>query len=52
MAEQTARDLMARHNITAEDIQKRRTSLHHVRRLVQFEEHGFDVFREIVKHRR
>lgn len=52
MAEHTARDLMSRHNITAEDIRERKASLHHLRHIVRSENLSFDVFRELAKHRR
>ncbi len=52
MAENTARDLMSRHKITAEDIREHKTSLHHLRHIVRSENLPFDVFRELAKHRR
>ena len=52
MAENTARELMSRHNITPDDIRDRKATMHHLRHLVRTEELGFDVFRELVKHRR
>ena len=52
MAENTARELMSRHNITADDIRERKTTMHHLRQIVRSERLGFDVFRELVKHRR
>ena len=52
MAEKTARELMARHNISTDDIRDRKATMHHLRHLVRSENLPFDVFRELVKHRR
>ena len=52
MAEKTARELMHRHNITTDDIRTRKTTMHHLRQIVRSEDLPFDVFRELVKHRR
>lgn len=52
MPQQQAHELMKKHNIRAEDIRERRTSLHHLRHIVRAEELPFDVFRELVRFRR
>lgn len=52
MAEQKTRELMARHNITIEDLRERKHTLHHLRNVVRAEEMPFDVFRTLVMHRR
>ena len=52
MAEKRAQDLLRKHNISVEDIQERRTSLHHLRHIVHSEQLPFDVFKTLVKMRR
>ncbi len=52
MAEQKTRELMARNNITIEDLRERKHTLHHLRNVVRSEEMPFDVFRTLVMHRR
>lgn len=52
MAEQKTRELMARHNITIEDLRGRKHTLHHLRSIVRSDELPFDVFRTLVTHRR
>lgn len=52
MAEKKAHELLRKHNISVEDIQERRTSLHHLRQIVHSEQLPFDVFKTLVKMRR
>ncbi len=52
MPEQKAHDLLRKHNITADDVKERRTSLHHLRHIVRNEELPFDVFKTLVRMRR
>ena len=52
MPQHKASELMKKHNLNAEDIRERRTSLHHLRNIVRSEDLPFDVFRELVKLRR
>ena len=52
MADQTARELIRKHNISLEDVKERRTSLHHLRQIVHSEQLPFDVFKALVKMRR
>jgi uncharacterized DUF497 family protein len=52
MAEQKAHEVLRKHNISLEDVKERRTSLHHLRRIVHAEELPFDVFKALVKLRR
>jgi hypothetical protein len=52
MAQHKAHEVLKKHNIQVEDVQERRTSLHHLRNIVHAEELPFDVFRELVKLRR
>ena len=52
MAEQKTRELMARNNITIEDLRERKHTLHHLRNVVRSEELPFDVFRSLVMQRR
>jgi hypothetical protein len=51
MPDQKAHDLLRKHNISVDDVKERRTSLHHLRRVVRAEELPFDVFKAIVKLR-
>jgi hypothetical protein len=51
MPDQKAHDLLRKHNISVDDVKERRTSLHHLRRVVLAEELPFDVFKAIVKQR-
>jgi hypothetical protein len=52
MAEQKMRELMARHDITIDDLRARKHTLHHLRNVVRGEHLPFDVFRGLVNHRR
>lgn len=52
MADQKAHELLRKHNISLEDVKERRTSLHHLRRIVHNEQLPFDVFKALVKLRR
>ena len=52
MADQKTHDLLRKHNISVDDVRERRTSLHHLRRIVHAEELPFDVFKALVKLRR
>jgi arsenate reductase-like glutaredoxin family protein len=52
MPERKAMELLRKHNIDPTEVQERRATLHHLRRLVREEELPFDVFREIVRLRR
>ena len=52
MHEKKANDLLRKHNISLEDVQQRRTSLHHLRHIVHNEQLPFDVFKALVKLRR
>jgi hypothetical protein len=52
MSEQTAHDLLRRHNIALEDVKERKTSLHHLRKIVHAEQLPFDVFKALVRLRR
>ena len=52
MPENKAHELMRKHNITVDDIRERRTSMHHLRRIVHNEQLPFDVFKALVKLRR
>ncbi|MDX1583637.1 MAG: hypothetical protein R3338_08560 [Thermoanaerobaculia bacterium] len=52
MAEQKTRELMARHNISIDDLRERKHTLHHLRTVVRGENLPFDVFRSLVTHRR
>ncbi|MCU1230680.1 MAG: hypothetical protein JWO97_3564 [Acidobacteria bacterium] len=51
MPDQKAHELLRKHNISVDDVKERRTSLHHLRRVVRAEELPFDVFKAIVKLR-
>jgi len=51
MSEQKAHDLLRKHDIDPMDVKERRTSLHHLRRIVKSEEMPFDVFKALVKMR-
>jgi hypothetical protein len=52
MPQQKAHELLRKHNIPMEHVAERKTSLHHLRKIVHAEELPFDVFRELVKMRR
>lgn len=52
MAENKAHDILRKHNINVDDVKARRTSLHHLRRVVHAEQLPFDVFKALVKMRR
>lgn len=52
MPQQKAQDLLRKHNLSADEIRERKTSLHHLRNIVRAENLPFDVFRELVKLRR
>ena len=52
MADQKAHELLRKHNISLEDVNERRTSLHHLRQIVHNEQLPFDVFKALVKLRR
>jgi hypothetical protein len=52
MPHQKAIDILGKHNLSLEDVKERKTSLHHLRKLVREETLPFDVFRELVKLRR
>ena len=51
MPDQKAHDLLRKHNISVDDVKERRTSMHHLRRIVHAEELPFDVFKALVKLR-
>lgn len=51
MPEKKAHDLLRKHNISLADVQERRTTLHHLRNIVHFEQLPFDVFKSLVKMR-
>ena len=51
MPENKAHDLLRKHNINVDDVKERRTSLHHLRRVVHAEQLPFDVFKALVKTR-
>ena len=52
MSEQTAHDLLRKHNISLEDVKERKTTLHHLRKIVHAEQLPFDVFKALVRLRR
>ena len=52
MSDHTAHELLRKHNISVEDVKERRTSLHHLRRIVHAEQLPFDVFKALVRLRR
>jgi hypothetical protein len=52
MPDQKAHELLRKHNITIDDVKERRTSLHHLRRIVHGEQLPFDVFKALVRLRR
>ena len=52
MSENKAQDLLRKHNISLEEVRERRTSLHHLRKIVHGEQLPFDVFKALVKMRR
>jgi hypothetical protein len=51
MPDQKAHDLLRKHNISVDDVKERRTSMHHLRRIVHAEDLPFDVFKALVKLR-
>jgi len=51
MHENKAHELLRKHNIALEDVQQRKTSLHHLRHIVHSEQLPFDVFKALVKLR-
>lgn len=52
MPQQKAKELLQKHNISVDEVRDRKTSLHHLRKIVHAENLPFDVFRELVKMRR
>ncbi len=52
MSEHKANELLRKHNISLDDVKDRRTSLHHLRHIVNAEQLPFDVFKALVKMRR
>ena len=52
MTDQKTQDLLRKHNLSVEDVRERRTSMHHLRRIVHAEELPFDVFKALVRLRR
>jgi hypothetical protein len=52
MSENTAHALLKKHNLSVDDVQARRTTLHHLRNIVHSEQLPFDVFKALVKMRR
>ena len=52
MPEKTAHELRRKHNISLEEVQERKTTLHHLRQIVHTEQLPFDVFKTLVKMRR
>ncbi|HET7707102.1 MAG TPA: hypothetical protein VFM36_13525 [Thermoanaerobaculia bacterium] len=52
MPEKKAQELLRKHNISLEEVQERRMSLHHLRQMVHGEQLPFDVFKALVKMRR
>ncbi|HEX8255454.1 MAG TPA: hypothetical protein VF846_20105, partial [Thermoanaerobaculia bacterium] len=52
MPENTAHELLRKHNIHVDDVRERRTTLHHLRQIVHSEQLPFDVFKALVKMRR
>ena len=52
MHEKHAHDLLKKHNIAIEEVQERKLSLHHLRRMVHDEQLPFDVFKHLVRMRR
>jgi len=51
MPENKAHEVLRKHNIRLEDVQQRKTSLHHLRHIVHSEQLPFDVFKALVKLR-
>jgi len=51
MPENRAHELLRKHNITVDDVKERRTTMHHLRRIVHAEQLPFDVFKALVKLR-
>ena len=52
MPEQKAHELLRKHGLTVEDVKQRKTTLHHLRRIVHGEQLPFDVFKALVRLRR
>ncbi len=52
MPENKAHELLRKHNISLEEVQERKTTLHHLRHIVHTEQLPFDVFKTLVKMRR
>ena len=52
MSENTAHDLLKKHNLSVDDVKERRATLHHLRHIVHSEQLPFDVFKTLVKMRR
>ncbi len=52
MAEKTAHELLARHNVSLDEVRDRKVKLHHLRHIVRSENLPFDVFQALVKLRR
>jgi hypothetical protein len=52
MSENRAHELLRKHNISVQDVKERKTSLHHLRRIVHSEQLPFDVFKALVDLRR
>ena len=52
MPEQKAHELLRKHDIHVDDVRERRTTLHHLRKIVHSEQLPFDVFKALVKMRR
>jgi hypothetical protein len=52
MSENKAKELLRKHNVSLEEVQERRLSLHHLRHMVKGEDLPFDVFKALVKMRR
>lgn len=51
MPENKAHEVLRKHNIRLEDVQQRKTTLHHLRHIVHAEQLPFDVFKALVKLR-
>ncbi|HJW96417.1 MAG TPA: hypothetical protein VJ901_22595 [Thermoanaerobaculia bacterium] len=51
MHDNKAHEVLRKHNISLEDVKSRKTSLHHLRRIVHAEQLPFDVFKALVKLR-
>ena len=51
MAHKKAMELLGKHGVHVNDVKERKTSLHHLRKMVREENLPFDVFRELVRLR-